>query len=152
LPHISLGDVVREHVNRQTELGKEIVVHWGNIWKPLPDGLAVRVARETLAGHTSWILDGFPRNVAQAETTADFIGDSDLVIHLKVSDEESCKRVTARARSAEAEAVWRIRMAVEHERLPELVAHMNSCFRLVEVDASPSEEIVNASLLKIVGE
>lgn len=149
LPHVSIGDVVRDHVVRQTELGKEIETHWHGCWKPLPDELAIRVTRETLTGLTGWILDGFPRNIAQAKMS-DFLGDVDLVIHLKVSEDESHERVTARARSAEAEAVWQTRMAVEHERLPALVAYMNSCFRLVEVDANPSEEIVNASLLKIL--
>lgn len=149
LPHVSLGDVMREHVDRQTELGKEITTHWRGTWKPLSDELAVRVAKETLAGMTSWILDGFPRNITQAEA-ADFLGCIDYVIHLMVSEQESHYRTTARARSTDAEAVWQARMAIERERLLILVQYMDSRFRLVEVDANPSEQIVSASLLKII--
>lgn len=149
LPHISIGDVVREHVNRGTELGKEIATRWRGEWKPLPDDIATEITKRTLSGLSGWILDGFPRNVSQAEMT-DFLGHIDCVIHLAVSKRESHERIIGRARSTDAETAWQRRMAVEHERLPHLVEYMSSRFRLVEVDANPSEQIVSMSLLKFL--
>ena len=148
-PHISIGDLVREHVSRKTELGKEIATHWSGVWKPLPDEVAVRVVEEALTGLTGWILDGFPRNVVQVEA-ADFLGHVDCVIHLSVSDQESHRRIASRARVIDAEQMWEARMAAERERLPKLVEYLGSRFRLVEVDANPSEEIVSASVQSIL--
>lgn len=147
VPHISIGDIVRKHVHNKTKLGKRLETYWGGGWKPLPDNLAVQIAKEALTVDFGWIIDGFPRNVDQVQM-ADFIQNIDLVIYLNVSEEEGLRRVTNRARLEESQSVWHSRMIVERERLSKLVEYMKTHFQFIEIDANQSIEVVNASIQK----
>ena len=72
LPHISTGDVLRENISNQTELGlkaKEFV----DSGKLVPDDIVADMVKSQIATATQgFFLDGYPRNVAQAETLKDF--------------------------------------------------------------------------------
>jgi adenylate kinase len=145
VPHISIGDIVRKHIHNKTELGKKIEAYLGGVWKPLPDNLAVQIAKEALTIDSGWIIDGFPRNIDQVQM-ADFIENIDLVIYLNVSDEESFSRFTNRARLEESQSIWYSRMVLERERLSKLVEYMKTHFQFIEIDANQSIEVVNASI------
>ena len=85
LPHVSTGDLFRENRSRGTELGK-LATEYMDTGKLVPDELVVdmlfdRVAREDCAA--GYILDGFPRNAAQAEALD---GRLDAAIDLEVID------------------------------------------------------------------
>ena len=67
--HISTGEILRAAVKNGTELGKmaQEHMHKGNL---VPDSLVLDIIRETLTAPTfspDWMMDGFPRNLAQAE-------------------------------------------------------------------------------------
>lgn len=69
IPHISSGDLFREHVKNQTELGKlaQAYLDRGEL---VPDEITIAMVRERLSRPDTargFILDGFPRTVAQAD-------------------------------------------------------------------------------------
>ena len=69
IPQISTGDIFREAIKRETELGKKVkeIVGRGDL---VPDELTVSLVRERLAqpdAAKGYILDGFPRTIPQAE-------------------------------------------------------------------------------------
>jgi len=94
LCHISTGDLLR---NASGELKKEIDEHM-NSGKLVPDELMLKVLKEKLDKpecSVGVILDGFPRNLKQAEEL-DKIMKVDNVINIELSDETAIKRMNGR--------------------------------------------------------
>jgi adenylate kinase len=75
LPHISSGDIFRENLKNQTELGKQAESYL-NRGELVPDDLTIAMIRERLAqpdAASGALLDGFPRTPAQAEALAEML-------------------------------------------------------------------------------
>jgi adenylate kinase len=72
LAYIATGDLLREHVKQQTELGCEAKAYMDE-GKLVPDDLVIAMILEKVEqeGDDGFLLDGFPRNVAQADALAD---------------------------------------------------------------------------------
>jgi len=100
LPHISTGDLFRAAIRLQTGLGLKVksIIAEGRL---VPDDLTIALVEERLAGEdarSGWILDGFPRTVAQAEALqrlapADFVVDftvADSLILFRLSGRRVC--------------------------------------------------------------
>ena len=68
LAHIESGAIFREHVGGGTELGKKAKEYMDR-GELVPDSITIPMVLETLKtkGADGWLLDGFPRNIAQAE-------------------------------------------------------------------------------------
>jgi adenylate kinase len=97
LVHISVGDIFRWNVQAHTKLAAQVrrIVASGRL---VDDDLAEAVVRERLDRHDwnyGFIVDGFPRNVRQAEFFLESY-DIDGVVHLDMPDEEVRRRVLAR--------------------------------------------------------
>ena len=98
LPHISTGDIFRENIKNKTSLGVRIkeIIDGGNL---CPDELTVQVVKERLSKpdcQAGCLLDGFPRNIFQAEALDEFCSP-DKVINLDVDlrfDENIPQQVT----------------------------------------------------------
>jgi adenylate kinase len=102
LPHISTGDILRQNVTKQTELGKA-AKDYMNKGLLVPDALVAKMLMQridepdTKAG---FILDGYPRNLNQAETLDKMLKDRgakiNLVIDLDSSEAVIIQRLTGR--------------------------------------------------------
>ncbi|EKX68243.1 adenylate kinase [Streptomyces ipomoeae] len=102
IPHISTGDLFRANISQKTELGNlaKSYMDAGNL---VPDEVTIGMAKDRMekpdAEH-GFLLDGFPRNVSQAEaldTTLDEAGMKlDAVLDLEVPEEEVVKRIAGR--------------------------------------------------------
>lgn len=97
LVHISVGDIFRWNVQHHTKLGAQVkrVVASGAL---VDDDLVESVVRERLDRHDwnyGFVIDGFPRNVVQAEFFLESY-DIDGVVHLDIPDAEVRRRVLAR--------------------------------------------------------
>lgn len=102
LPHISTGDLLRQNVKDATELGKE-AKEFMDKGLLVPDELVGRMLEHRFARpdvKKGFILDGYPRNIVQAETLDAMLGkegmDLDLVIYLDTSDPVIIRRITGR--------------------------------------------------------
>lgn len=151
VPHISTGDIFRENMKNETELGKEAqrYVDAGDL---VPDEVTVRMVKDRLgqpdAAH-GFLLDGFPRNTAQAEELASVLGDLgqrlDAVLVFEVDDEELVKRLMARGRSDDTEETIRHRQGVYRSETEPLIAHYRDV--AVRVDAVGSvDEITDRAM------
>jgi adenylate kinase len=97
LVHISVGDIFRWNVANHTKLGAQVrrIIASGQL---VDDDLVEQVVRERLDRHDwnyGFVVDGFPRNAAQAEFFLEAF-DIDGVIHLEMPDSEVRRRVLAR--------------------------------------------------------
>jgi adenylate kinase len=102
IPHISTGDLLRAAVTAGTELGKkaQAIMNAGQL---VPDDIMIGIVREVLGSSKvakGFILDGFPRTLAQAKALASIfdelrIGDY-KVINFAIKDEQIIRRLTGR--------------------------------------------------------
>ena len=100
IPQVSTGDILRAAVQAGTDLGRQAqaVMERGEL---VSDALIVEIVRERLARDDTrggFILDGFPRTVAQAEALDEILAGSDplIVIELSVPDQPLVQRLSRR--------------------------------------------------------
>lgn len=97
LPHISTGDIFRENIKNQTEIGKQAkaIMDKGEL---VPDEITIKIVENRLKEDDckeGFILDGFPRNLIQARALEKF-AKIDRVILLDVPNEEIERRIAGR--------------------------------------------------------
>jgi len=102
LPHISSGDIFREHLKKQTELGK-LAASYMNRGELVPDDVTIKMIQERLSRpdcSDGALLDGFPRTPAQADALAAmltaFKGQVNAVPYINVPDDVLIERLTGR--------------------------------------------------------
>ncbi|MFB7590235.1 adenylate kinase [Streptomyces sp. NPDC056169] len=100
--HISTGDLFREHIDQGTELGQNAHahIHAGLL---VPDEVTIGVIKERLArpdAERGFLLDGFPRNLAQAQALDGILADSesrlDAVLDLEIPKDQVVRRIAGR--------------------------------------------------------
>lgn len=97
LPHISTGDIFRENIKNQTPIGvlAKSFIDKGQL---VPDEVTCKIVEERIAREDckdGYMLDGFPRTIAQAEQL-DKIANIDLVINIQVDFGEVMERLCGR--------------------------------------------------------
>jgi adenylate kinase len=96
LAHLSTGDILRDAVARETELGKkaEAYVEAGRL---VPQEILGEVVAERLAGEKGFVLDGYPRTLEQAEFLSGLpFLEIDAVVYVAVPEEEVVRRLARR--------------------------------------------------------
>lgn len=102
VPHISTGDMFREAIAKQTELGKlaESYIKSGAL---VPDEVTIGLVKERLSQDdckNGYLLDGFPRTIAQAEAlkklTKEIKREVDCVINLNCDYDALTERISGR--------------------------------------------------------
>ena len=95
LVHLSTGDILRDEVSRTTDLGIRAKTYMDR-GELVPDALIVDMIRGRIdEARSGFLLDGFPRTVAQAEALGE-ISDLDVVIYIDLPRDEVVRRLTAR--------------------------------------------------------
>lgn len=114
LVHISSGDLFRQALEQGTELGKQAKTYMER-GVLVPDEITIQMVMERLAAPDSEngvILDGFPRNLAQAEAldgALDRQGKTiDNVVSIRVSEAELVKRLSGRRLCRQCQAVYNV--------------------------------------------
>ena len=97
IAHISTGDLFRDNIKRETELGKRVkeILASGAL---VPDEVTIAMVDSRLKeddAKSGYILDGFPRTVAQADALEN-MSSVDAVINFCLADEEILKRLSGR--------------------------------------------------------
>jgi adenylate kinase len=114
IPKISTGDIFRANVSQGTPLGLEAkkFMDAGDL---VPDEVTIGMVRDRLAeedARDGFLLDGFPRNVNQAEVLDQLLADLgtglDVVLELVVDDDEVVRRLSGRRTCHSCGHVWHI--------------------------------------------
>jgi adenylate kinase len=102
IPHISTGDLFRANISQGTPLGKK-AQEYMNAGRLVPDEVTVGMAVDRLSrpdAEGGFLLDGFPRNLSQADALNTFLAERglalDAVLDLEVPEAEVVKRIAGR--------------------------------------------------------
>jgi adenylate kinase len=109
--HISTGDIVRAEIKLGSELGQK-VQNYNDRGELVPDEIIVEMAKPYLDDAESWILDGFPRNEAQAkalDAALEELGEElDAVVALEAPDEALVTRLSGRRQSQSTGNIYHV--------------------------------------------
>jgi adenylate kinase len=151
IPHISTGDLFRAHIGQQTELGRE-VQRYLDSGRLVPDEVTNEMVRERLAepdAEHGFLLDGFPRNVAQAGVLGKLLAEKghelDYVLEFRVPEDKLIERLLARGRSDDTEDVIRRRQEIYRSETAPILAYYRDA--VVSVDAVGTVEEVSRRAL-----
>ena len=158
IPHISTGEILREAIANQTELGQKAqgFVDRGEL---VPDSLILDLIRERLQqsdAQQGWILDGFPRNVSQAEFLSGLLTElnqnCDVALNLEVPDATLIERLLSRGRKDDNQETIRRRLEVYREQTAPVIDFYQKQGVLKSVDGNRSLEEVTAALKNAINQ
>jgi adenylate kinase len=145
VPHIATGEMLRSSIAAGTPLGREVkpIVDAGHL---VPDALMIGLIRERLDEDDTregFILDGFPRTMAQALALDAMLGeigrDLDVVFELQIDDDVAVDRLAKRAieegRTDDTPDAIARRLAEYHDKTEPLVGYYRQRGNLVGVHA-----------------
>jgi adenylate kinase len=163
IPQLSTGDILRAAIAAKTPLGLEAkaIVDRGDL---VSDTIVNGIVSERLDAEDckrGFILDGFPRTIAQAEALDQMLADKgialDAVIEIKAEADELVKRVVNRAkesggaRADDNEEVLRKRLGVYSVQTAPLVAYYSGRGMLKPVDGMAPVNDVTAAIKSALG-
>jgi adenylate kinase len=152
IPHVATGDMFRAELAAGTDFGKQV----GEIMKRgdlVPDELTVAMIENRLAqpdAAEGFVLDGFPRNLAQAEALDTMLGGIgrglDAILFFAVSDAIGMERALSRAklegRVDDTREVIAHRLEIYHRETEPIVEHYRTTGKLIPLHADRSIEQV----------
>ena len=156
IPHISTGDILRTAIAEKTSLGVKAkgYVDQGDL---VPDELILDLMRERLSqpdAQKGWILDGFPRNVSQADFLAKLLTElnqsCDRVINLDVPDSVLIQRLLGRGRKDDNEETIGNRLEVYRQQTAPLIDYYQQHHLLEQINGDRTLEKVSETLQAIV--
>ena len=159
LLHLSTGDLLRAEVAAGSDLGKEAeaVMARGEL---VSDALVLAIVRGRLealaaAGGGGWLLDGFPRNLAQAEALGLLLDELqqpiELVVLMELDDAVLIQRLLSRGRSDDNESVIRHRLEVYREQTAPLIHHYQQLGLLQAIEANGSVDAIAERIDALLG-
>ncbi|GCE75360.1 adenylate kinase [Cellulomonas biazotea] len=159
IPAISTGDIFRANIKGGTELGKKVqaITASGAL---VPDELTNDLVRDRLAQDDAaegFLLDGYPRNVAQVAALDEILGDRPLDLAVEITAdptvvvERLLKRAEIEGREDDTEDVIRHRLDVYAEQTAPISAVYGERGLLVQVDGIGDVDDVTARLLTAIG-
>ncbi len=160
IAHISSGDLLRQHIADRTPVGR-VAAEYVSRGDLVPDGVVMDILRkpvEAASRNGGYVLDGFPRTVAQAQAAYVVARPLDasvqVALYLHVPREALIERMLRRAqtqgRGDDNEAVMRHRIDVFEELTLPLLDYYAERELLLRIDGSrPIEEVSAAIITKL---
>jgi adenylate kinase len=154
IPHVATGDILRAAIAERTPLGKQVegILARGDL---VPDETMVELIREQLAGvNDGFVLDGFPRTMAQAESLNEMLADIgrplDIVFELQVPDhvarERMAKRAVEEGRVDDTPEVIDNRIALYHRETEPITEYYRAHGNLVGINGTGTVDEVFAQI------
>ena len=145
--HLSTGELLRKEVDLKTNLGiqvKEII----NSGKLVKDELVLEIVRKNLLKkNKGWILDGYPRNISQANSLNKVLEDInqvlEMVFYLDVNEEILVKRLLSRGRADDNENTIRTRLNIYKETTEPLIEFYRDKNLLKYIDGDRELKIIS---------
>ena len=154
LVHLSTGDLLRAEVCASSALGKqaEIIMNKGEL---VSDSIVLSIVEKKLIAQSKgWLLDGFPRNLIQAnslESLLEKIGQPiGSVLLIELDDEVLLKRLLSRGRSDDNEKVIRHRLEVYRDKTAPLIEHYSRQGLLKIIQGNATVDVVSGRIKAVL--
>jgi adenylate kinase len=159
--HIATGEMLRGERARGTELGQTVATYLA-AGKLVPDEVIVAMIRHRLEApqaDAGFVLDGFPRTVAQARALRDVLGSLDrpldLAMVLEVPTEELIQRLSNRAkledRDDDTPEVIEERLRIYHDQTEPVLDYLADFVQVARIDGTKPVDEVSREILQAVG-
>jgi adenylate kinase len=149
MAHLATGDLYRGEIAGDTELGRRVkpLLDGGDL---VPDEITIPLVRREIEAAEGFVLDGYPRNLAQAEALDEMLEEIDrpldLILLLELDDDAARARLLKRAelegRTDDTPETIDRRLATYHEQTEPVVDHYLPTGKLVKVHAHRTIEEV----------
>ncbi len=138
LLHLSTGDLLRNEVKAGTESGKQIKLIINNGQLVSDEIVLSIVEKKLIRQQNGWLLDGFPRNLIQANALQSLLErlnqPIELVIHIELADNVLIKRLLERGRDDDNKETIIERLKIYREKTTPLIKHYSSLGLLKSVE------------------
>jgi len=148
--HLSTGELLRKEIEMETMLGMEVkdIINRGEL---VSDELVLKIVRQNLVkDNKGWILDGFPRNLSQANSLNDVLNEInqplEVVFYLDIPEEVLIKRLLLRGRKDDTEETIRTRVNVYRETTEPLIKYFKDLSLLEYIDADRDLKTISSEI------
>ena len=148
--HLSTGELLRREVDKKTNLGKQVeeIINSGNL---VDDQLVLEIVKQNLAlQKKGWILDGYPRNLSQADSLTKVLDDLsqplEKVFYLNLDEETLVKRLINRGRTDDNEKIIRTRLNIYNETTQPLIGYYKNLNILEYIDGNRDLKIISEEI------
>jgi len=148
--HLSTGELLRKEIEMNTELGRHVkdIINRGEL---VSDELVLKIVKQNLDKDSKgWILDGYPRNLAQANSLNEVLIEInqplDVVFYLDIPEEVLIKRLLLRGRKDDTEETIRTRVNIYKETTEPLIQYFKDLSLLEYIEADRDLKIISSDI------
>ena len=148
--HLSTGELLRKEIEMNTILGRQVkdIINRGEL---VSDELVLEIVKQNLnKDNKGWILDGYPRNLSQADSLNKVLIEInqplDLVFYLDIPEEVLIKRLLLRGRKDDTEDTIRTRVNIYKKTTEPLIQYFKDLSLLKYIDADRDLKTISSEI------
>jgi len=148
--HLSTGLFLRKEIEMNTTLGIKVkdIMHRGEL---VSDELVLKIVRQNLVEDNSgWILDGYPRNLSQANSLNEVLNEInqplEVVFYLDIPEEVLIKRLLLRGRKDDTEETIRTRVDIYKKTTEPLIQYFKDLSLLEYIDSDRDLKTISSDI------
>jgi len=148
--HLSTGELLRKEIEMNTILGKQVkdIMNRGEL---VSDELVLKIVRQNLdKDNKGWILDGYPRNLSQANSLNEVLIEInqplEVVFYLDIPEEVLINRLLLRGRKDDTEKTIRTRVEIFKRTTEPLIKYFKDLSLLEYINADRDLKIISSDI------
>ncbi len=148
--HLSTGELLRKEIEMNTTLGRQVkdIINRGEL---VSDEIVLEIVRQYLnKDNKGWILDGYPRNLSQANSLNDVLIEIkqplEVVFYLDIPEEVLIKRLLLRGRKDDTEETIRTRVNIYKKTTEPLIQFFQDLSLLRYIDADRDSKTISSDI------
>ena len=148
--HLSTGELLRKEIELNTILGRQVkdIINRGEL---VSDELVLKIVKQNLdKDNKGWILDGYPRNLSQANSLNKVLTEIDqpleIVFYLDIPEEVLINRLLLRGRKDDTEETIRTRVEIYKKTTQPLIQYFKDLALLEYIDADRDLKTISSDI------
>ena len=148
--HLSTGDLLRKEIEKSSNLGMQVedIMNKGQL---VSDELVLEIVKKNLdCDNNGWILDGYPRNLFQANSLNDVLRKInqplEIVFYLDIPEDVLIKRLLMRGRKDDNEDIIKTRLKIYKKDTEPLIKYFESLSLLQYIDADRDLNLISTEI------
>ena len=150
--HLSTGELLRKEIEMNSSLGRQVkdIMNRGEL---VSDELVLKIVKQNLSkDNKGWILDGYPRNLSQADSLNEVLIEInqplEVVFYLDIPEEVLIKRLLLRGRKDDNEETIRTRINIYKQTTEPLIQYFKDLSLLKYIDANRDLKTISSDIIK----